>query len=161
MRFLFFTYVNQAWYDAGMGIEEYKKKFPEVFKRYNVVVAYLFGSAAQKSVGPMSDVDVAVTFRKYEPDVSARMKQESALGGDLEAITGRTVDLVNLNEVRSPLLLHRIVRRGVLLYCTDGIRRQELERRSLYEFEDTRHLRAVQLRAMRNHIREGTFGRIS
>ncbi len=136
-----------------------KQALRNVFKRHNVVVAYLFGSVARHSAGPKSDVDIAVLFSRPADSVEAGMKRSSALSSALEDAIGRTVDLIDLEEVHSPLLRHRAIRRGELLYSTDHDYRRQLEQKALHEFEDTRYLRAVQMRALKKRITEGTFGK--
>lgn len=129
-----------------------------IFERHGVVLAYLFGSAARGNTGPLSDVDVAVVFRQPAPDIEAGLQRESVLASELEDVLKREVDLINLADVTSPLLRHRVLRRGAAIYCADHKLRQELELRALHDFEDTRHLRAVVNRAMRGRIVAGTFG---
>jgi predicted nucleotidyltransferase len=140
-------------------IEQLKEELRSVCKRHGVAVAYLFGSVVRDNSGPLSDVDVAVLFQNSEPDTRARIKRENTLSSELEGAVKRDVDLVDLEEVTSPLLRNRAIRRGELLYCMDHKRRQELELRALHDYEDTRYLREVQNRAMEKRIKEGTFGK--
>lgn len=135
-----------------------KEQVQSILERHGVVLAYLFGSAARGNDGPLSDVDMAVVFRKSAPDIEAGLKRESVLASELEDVFNREVDLLNLEDVTSPLLRHRILRRGEAIYCADHKLRQDLELRALHDFEDTRHLRAVVNRAMRGRINAGQFG---
>lgn len=43
-------------------LEPYQQGLDEVFERFGVVLAYLYGSQARGDTGPLSDVDVAVLF---------------------------------------------------------------------------------------------------
>ncbi|OFV93656.1 MAG: hypothetical protein A3G76_14640 [Acidobacteria bacterium RIFCSPLOWO2_12_FULL_65_11] len=80
-----------------------------------VVAAYLFGSLARGTAGPLSDVDVALLIRDL---------------GDGEAVCGRTmdelarrlrtssIDVISLTEAPMPLR-YRVVRDGALVVCRD------------------------------------------
>jgi len=69
-----------------------------------VRLAVLFGSAATRSDGPLSDLDVGVLLSPESIDLSA-------LGVRLERATGRPVDLLNL-AAAPPLLRLEIARHG-------------------------------------------------
>lgn len=81
-----------------------------------VVAVYLFGSEARGEARADSDIDLAVLFAQALPPTL--MGPELALGGQLEALLGRRVDLVNLNTA-SPDLSHRVFRDGVILLDRD------------------------------------------
>lgn len=142
-----------------VAIKQLKEQIHNVLKQHDVRIAYLFGSAARGTMGAHSDLDIAVLFCAQEAASEERIQQEGALIQALERQTGKQVDLINLQEVRSPLLRHRAIRRGELVYCVDDKLRQSLELRALHDYEDTQHLRAVQKKAMYNRIESGTFGK--
>lgn len=83
---------------------------PVLERRPEVLAAFVFGSAARGTAGPLSDIDVAILLadeaacRHRADDYKARLISElmSAAG------TSR-VDLVLLNEA-PPLLAHRVLR---------------------------------------------------
>jgi predicted nucleotidyltransferase len=89
-----------------------------------VVAVYLFGSEAREEARPDSDIDIAVLFAKAVPPTL--MGPELALAGQLEALLGRRVDLVNLNTA-SPDLSHRVFRDGVILLDRDKAARIRFE----------------------------------
>lgn len=66
-------------------------KLEELCRRYGVKELALFGSAARREMGPDSDIDVMVEF---EPGVRIGLVKFESLAEDLEALTGRKVDLV-------------------------------------------------------------------
>ena len=72
-----------------------------------LVLAVLFGSAAHDKTRPESDLDVGVLFAE-DPDSTARLAVE------LERATGRTVDLVRLDQA-PPLLRFEIARTGQVI----------------------------------------------
>jgi len=43
-------------------IKKHQIELERIFKKEEVILAYLFGSAARKKVGPLSDIDIAVLF---------------------------------------------------------------------------------------------------
>ncbi len=100
----------------------------------DVIVAYLFGSAARGELRPASDLDVAVLVA--EPKATPRSTRASdrptlaslrtGLQADLQEAAHRTVDLVVLNRA-SPDLTHRVLRDGVLLIERDRSARVRFE----------------------------------
>ncbi len=70
---------------------------------------WVFGSEASGTAAPTSDVDLAALFTS-RPSPPALLVAR----GDLEALLGRAVDLVDL-ERASPLLAMQVVRHGHLL----------------------------------------------
>lgn len=72
-------------------------------------VAVLFGSMAQGTAGPDSDLDLAVQMK--QPLTAA---QKMALIGELANLFGRPVDIVDLREAGQPLL-GEIVSKGVMV----------------------------------------------
>lgn len=106
----------------------------------DVIVAYVFGSAARGQLRPASDLDVAVLMAvppvapgstgAGRPTLSSL---RSGLQADLQEAAHRTVDLVVLNHA-SPDLTHRVLRDGVLLIERDRSARIrfEVEARNQY-----------------------------
>jgi len=125
--------------------------------RPEVLDAYLFGSTARGTAGPLSDVDVAVTLDEGaledEPYGAA-----ATLAADLMAALGRNdVDLVLLNRAR-PLLAHRAVTRGIRLFSRDLAATTTREGRILSRYCDlVPHLAKV-ARAARARTESGRFG---
>jgi uncharacterized protein len=82
--------------------------------RWQIIELALFGSAARGELRPDSDVDVMVQFGADETwsllDL-ARMKLE------LEAMFGRTVDLMVKGTVRNPFRKRTIARDLTVLYA--------------------------------------------
>ena len=69
------------------------------------------------------------------------------------------IDLVNLERASNPVLKHNIVFLGKVIFASDFKKSFEFQRKTLREYEDTKHLRNTQSVIMRKHIQEGTFGR--
>ena len=77
----------------------------------NVVTAYVFGSVGKGLSGLSSDVDIAVLYALAPiPAVSG---STSSMQAELEALLGRPVDLIVLND--APVdLVHRVLRDGAM-----------------------------------------------
>lgn len=120
-----------------------------------VVVAYLFGSAARGRAGPLSDLDVAVLLGEGADAASAQLD----LIGDLAAATGTDrVDVVVLNEAPSELAF-RVLRDGRLLLCRDDAARVRHRVRTILEYLDLEPLRRIVAEGLRRRLAEGSFGR--
>lgn len=136
-----------------------KEKLNKIFEENDVVLAYLFGSAAKGQTGPLSDIDIAVLF-------SEKVKEEDYfdkklhLAGEIGSLfkTNR-VDVINLKTVRSPLLKHNAVFEGQAIFVKDKELQFEIETKIMKEYEDTKHLRKVAYEILERHVREGTFGK--
>ena len=110
----------------------------------DVIVAYLFGSAARGELRPSSDVDVAVLVPAAGPTLSSL---RLSLQADLQEAAHRPVDLVILNQA-SPDLIHRVLRDGILLVERDRSARIRFEVGARNEYFDvlpflTRYREAV------------------
>lgn len=130
----------------------------EALDREQVAAAYLFGSQARGSQGPLSDVDVAVWAM---PGMDARQRFELRLAlaqAAQRALGGQRVDLVVLDDA-SPLLRHRAWRDGELLLDRDPRTRIRDEARTLVEYLDTKPLREQTAAGVSNRLAEGRFGR--
>ncbi|MDP9235796.1 MAG: nucleotidyltransferase family protein [Chloroflexota bacterium] len=83
-------------------------------RKWQIIEFALFGSAARGELRPESDIDVMVQFGAGEAwsllDL-ARMKLE------LEAMLGRTVDLMEKGTVRNPFRQRTIARDLTVLYA--------------------------------------------
>ncbi len=80
----------------------------------HISAVYLFGSAAKNLLRPKSDIDIAVLFEPTMKDKFKRFDTTLTASMDLESITGRPVDVVDILE--APLVLqHQILKTGKLL----------------------------------------------
>jgi uncharacterized protein len=134
------------------------ERLSDVLDREGVVAAMLIGSQARGTVGPLSDVDIAVW---HDPalDASGRLDLQLELTrAASEAVGSDEVDVVMLNRA-PPLLRHRAVRDGKLLVERDPTSRVRFEARSLLDYLDTKPLRVERSRGLRKRIREDRFGR--
>jgi predicted nucleotidyltransferase len=126
--------------------------------RREVITAFLIGSQARGSVGPLSDVDVAIL---HDPGLTPRERLDLrlSLASSAGAALGTSeVDIVLLNDA-PPLLRHRAIRDGVRLLDHRPKERIEFEVRTLNDYVDTEPLRRLLSRRLRASIEEDRFGR--
>lgn len=94
--------------------------------------ALVFGSSATGRVSPFSDLDIAV-----ELDAGSALDHRAVgeLTARLEQATGRTVDLVLLNEA-PPGVAYRAFRDGRVVVETDRAARVARQARAVLEYLD-------------------------
>lgn len=122
-----------------------KEKIVEIMRTEGAVLGYFFGSVVRGTNGPMSDIDVAVAF-PFELDEEERRDKIENIRSPLERIYGRDkVDVVDLNRLNKPALMHEIVlEQGEQLFSDDPKIEKFLAKKALVEFEDTIYMRHVQ-----------------
>ena len=121
--------------------------------RDDVRLCYLFGSAASARARRVSDVDVAVLLAG-----EAAPSTLDHLAEDLQEVTGRSVDLVDL-ATAPPLLAHQIVSTGTCLVCRNRGERSAFETRAILRYLDTAHLRNIQHAYLRKRAQAHHDGR--
>jgi len=102
-----------------------------------ILVAYLFGSAARGTSGPGSDLDVAVLLRDPRPST---LRYRARLAEELTRACDVAVDVVLLADA-SPALAGRILQEGDLLLSRDESARVRFETEALRRYFDTARLR--------------------
>lgn len=124
-------------------------------RRPEVLVAYLFGSVARGTSGPLSDVDVAVLLT----DGVDQFATQLALMGDIaSAIRSDDVDVVVLD--RAPVALaYRVLRDGKLLLCKDEQARVRHWVMTVDRYIDLEPFRRTLSEGTHHRIVEGRFGR--
>ncbi|MGH2938929.1 MAG: type VII toxin-antitoxin system MntA family adenylyltransferase antitoxin [Solirubrobacterales bacterium] len=133
-------------------------RLADALDRPEVVTAFLIGSQARRSAGPLSDVDVAIL---HDPGLTPRERLDLrlSLASSAGAALGTSeVDIVLLNGA-PPLLRHRAIRDGVRLLDHRPEQRIEFEVRTLNDYVDTEPLRRLLSRRLRGAIEEDRFGR--
>jgi len=115
----------------------------------SVVLAYAFGSVARGEGSHGSDLDVAVLTRAWlGPGGVALLAERIA-----RALPHRhRIDLVDLRAA-SPVLAAEIVRDGVVVVERAADLRFDFEMRTVHRFEDTKALRRIQRRLLREAAR--------
>ena len=139
-------------------IQQHLDDLAPVFeKHHQVIAAYLFGSHAKGTAGPLSDVDIA-----YLLDENVKSRKMEEVGNILYAsITAclRTdeISFVCLNE--APVSVrYAVVSSGKVIYCADEAKRIEFEESTMHMYIDTRHIREEYYKYLFEKIREDKFG---
>jgi uncharacterized protein len=99
--------------------------------------AWLFGSVAAGSAGPLSDVDVAVLGA-----AGLTLDERARLVADMSRAVGRAVDLV-LAEEASPVLAMALVETGRRFLCRAADRADAFEDAALRRYLGTAELRRI------------------
>ena len=124
-----------------------------------VNAGYLFGSVVSGRARPDSDVDVALLLSDdvlHAEFFPYRLRRMSDLMGILRR---DDVDLVILNEA-PPLLAHRVLKNGKLIFERSATARVAFQVRALNRYFDTQPMRNLYLAYLKKHAAEGRiFGR--
>jgi len=112
-----------------------KQKLAAILGGRNVVFAYLFGSQARGQIGPLSDIDIAVCFDEALTHDDRFDLRLGVLGELTDLLKTDSVDVVVLNDA-PPLLAHRILKEGVLLFSRDDRGRLEFETNAVLKYLD-------------------------
>ena len=126
--------------------------------RGDVLLAYLYGSHARGTAGPLSDVDVAVLL---EGEPSARecfQVRLDVIGAMMEMLQRDDVDVVVLNEA-PPALAFRVIRDGVLLHARSEAMRTGYVARITIEYLGFQPCLALYERAILERARRGELTR--
>jgi predicted nucleotidyltransferase len=114
---------------------EAKEQLEQIFKKQKVAFAYLFGSQAKGTAGALSDIDIAVYFDD-EAVADVRFDLRLKVLGELtDLYKTDQVDLVILNDA-PPLLAHRILKEGLLVFSGNDKIRLEYETNAVLKYLD-------------------------
>ena len=134
--------------------EAARRRLGRSLDRDPVIAAYLFGSQARGTAGPLSDVDVAI----WSASGLGAADELELLSYASAAVGSSDVDLVVLDQ--APVLLrHRVLREAVRLVDRQPAERVRREARTLSEYLDTQWLRDELSRALSHRLDEDRFGR--
>lgn len=114
---------------------ETKRQLARIFNKQEVVFAYLFGSQAKGTAGSLSDIDIAVYL---DEDIAAAERFDlrlEVLGELTDLYKTDQVDLVVLNDA-PPLLAHRILKEGLLVFSDNEKIRLEYEVKAVLKYLD-------------------------
>ncbi len=139
---------------------EDKQKLASILEKHGVLVGYLFGSAARGTMGFKSDIDVAVLFDSMKISEVGQQEEKLALSREIsQAFQVQDADVINVREQTNPVLLYDAVILGEAILIKDSSVNAHLVCAVLHEYEDTRYLREISYRILRDQIKSGEFGR--
>lgn len=108
----------------------------EVFSKYSIALAYLYGSEAAGRATSLSDVDVALVIADDDYDPKNRLDLELQMEEEIARICGiGNIDVRVMNN--APLMLRgEVVTNGILLYSRDELFRVDYETSTRSEYFD-------------------------
>jgi len=115
-----------------------------------VTAAYIFGSVALGTAGPLSDVDVALLIDDAVEREAVRDRVTDALTRRLRTAS---IDVISLPDVPVPVR-YRVIRDGVLVLCRDAAARQRFVVDTVMHYLDVEPLRKRAFAVMRRTILE-------
>lgn len=127
---------------SKIDVDAFGPQLGDVFQRFRVELAYLFGSQATDMAGPLSDVDIAVLLAPRVPREEWGDTQIALITELIGLFRRNDVDVVILNRA-SPLLADRAIRYGRVLYEPDPLLRTRFEVKTLLRYFDTQPLRKI------------------
>ena len=89
-------------------------KIADFCRRWKVKQFALFGSVLREDFCSDSDIDVLVTFT---PDANPSLFELGAMQQELEAMFGRSVDLVEEAGLRNPFRRRNIIKTRKIIYA--------------------------------------------
>lgn len=136
---------------------------PYFVRRSEILLAYLFGSAARGRTNKLSDLDIAllVDERKLRKlDAKEPYGYKAAVIADLMGLLHKNeIDLILLHEA-PPLLANEVISDGRLLFCRDEDLRITFEVTVKHRYVDTRPLREIKRQYIYERIEQGTFSKL-
>lgn len=136
-------------------VEIYKDKTINLFKRNGVKVAYLFGSYAKDTYGPLSDIDFAILLSNKDKE-NYLEKRLFFINELMKILHKNELDVILLNEA-SPALRFNIIKSGKLLYVENEKERIDFESQTIIDYIDTNSLREEYNEYLFKNIKEAKF----
>ncbi|WP_440948017.1 type VII toxin-antitoxin system MntA family adenylyltransferase antitoxin [Methanosarcina sp. T3] len=143
----------------GLQTKKVKKELlcdvlPEFFKsREYVELAYLFGSTAEGTEGPLSDIDIAV-YLSGKLTKGERIEKRLELMGELSSLL-RTdnVDLLVMNDA-APVINFEVIRPNVPLFVRNEDLKLDVEQQVMSRYLDRKYHEDFLNRELLKRIRE-------
>ncbi len=131
-------------------------KITEILRTFEEIdFAYLFGSYANGTETPLSDVDIAVYLNNncnFKDNNKYPYGYESFLIGRLSIVLKTDkIDLVLLNKA-DLLICEKIYNTGMLLFEKDRLKRIKIENSVRKEFIDTEHYRKIKSKYLQSYF---------
>lgn len=128
-----------------------------VARHPDIQAAYIFGSVAQGRARPDSDIDIAVLLARRIPDRRA-FRYRLTLAGELGSALHRDdVQIVILNDA-PPLLAHRVLSRGTLVFERSRVARVRFHVRTASRYADMVPTMERYVASLKQQVREGRAG---
>jgi predicted nucleotidyltransferase len=129
-------------------VEEIERALSHTLEAWPMVrAAWLFGSVATESAGPLSDIDVAILGAGQ-----VSFDERARLAVELGRAVGRCCDVVMVEQA-SPVLSMAIVDTGRRFFCRDVDAADAWEDRALRQYLGTAELRRIVYSYVREDLR--------
>jgi len=132
-----------------------KKIETGIFRKHQVVLAYLFGSRTKHTATKASDYDIAAVF-KHKNGSSGFLRKTFLLKEALREHFPKEVDIVALNDAGS-LLKYEVVAHGKPIYSENEKFRLAFEVLAAKEYIDDQYMRDIYTTALSKRVRKGTY----
>lgn len=104
-------------------------------KEESVELAYLFGSVAEHTAGPLSDVDIGVYLSETLTEKERICKRIDLINELSDLLKSDKLDLIVIND-SSPVLRFEIIRPNVTIFSRNENLRVDVECRIMSEYLD-------------------------
>ncbi len=138
-----------------LDISLYIPRMKEYFsKQEELEIIYLFGSAAAGSMGPLSDVDIAILLKSEIPEERYTDLRLKIMGEIMSMLKFGEVEVVPLNS--APLLFQfRAIRDGKIIFSGSERSRIEYESKVLREYLDYKYFEEAYFEELTKDIKGG------
>ncbi|MBM3135452.1 MAG: nucleotidyltransferase domain-containing protein [Chloroflexi bacterium] len=137
-----------------IAIEEHLPRLREIFRRPELVLAYLYGSYAKGHPWTYSDVDIAVLFDQSVAPESYLDHKLRYIDEVTQLLHFENIDIQELNG--APVeFSYRVIRDGLLLYARSEEERARFEAAILEEYLDFRPVLDTYYRHLFQRLKEG------
>lgn len=125
-------------------------------KNKQIDFVLIFGSIISNKFSDLSDIDIAVHFK--EP---LDLLFIGSIVYDLENITSRKIDLIELNDLykKNPLLAYNIIGKSEVLIMKNFTKYAEFKKNTFLYYLDTEMMRAEFNRSFSKRIEQKMFGK--
>lgn len=133
------------------------KEFKKYFEQYEEIdFALLFGSCVSGKFSKVSDIDVAIHTKELLDLLSI-----GKIISDLEKISKRKIDIVELNELykKNPLLAFNIISGSEVIVINNTERYVYFKKNTFLYYLDTAKMRADKRKSFLKRIEQKKFGK--
>ena len=139
-----------------MRLTELKADLFRLFQENGVKVAYLFGSQADDTAGPLSDIDIGVLFADSLSQQELFRRRLRLISDLIGLFHSNRIEVVMLNQA-PPALRFNVIKQGKVLHNEDEALRVRCEVGILSEFLDTQPLRRLYRERLFEAVESGGF----
>jgi predicted nucleotidyltransferase len=112
-----------------------KKELIEKLKRLKISVVYLFGSVAISKRSRLSDIDIGIVFKEFQPVGDSRTVYNTVYGIFSEVYRGSKIDIVFL-QIAPLSLQYFAIKEGKILFEEDPSFRADYEYKIINQYLD-------------------------